>query len=370
MGDAKRRKDRFEGPIHSVLPYREARSVLAFEINGDGPMPPLAIIHELALVRAFPDLKSGAQAGPAFDHDDVRVTAAEPFEDRLGDWAVVDPITREITEILTAYEFDLRYAEHPDMEGWFSAADGNETLIGIRSASFVRDGGEVITDPVSFMRGRIRTGGQFSFRADESIALQTVRLTPALGVPGGRDHAEHIAILANAIIASNETDPTLLSDAIFFQRCMRDPRAMLGDPTQSEAMHLSAHAALSKIAAELPTSVGMKAFCAALGAPLAIWAARSNDDSLAWMRFGEAFAALGRAGHPIPERAPMWRAYARTDNVEGQTLLKASEAFLETGEQLAGGFLSSGTMRLVKVQDTTFLAFTDTNAFHEVVAWN
>ena len=370
MGEARRRQDRFEGPIHSVLPYRQVQSFLAFEINGDEPMPPAAIMHELACLIAFPDLKSDTEASSSFPrHDELAIAGADNLNDRIGDWAVVDPKSLFVVQVLAPEHFHSQYLPIAGRPGWYCPTGGAETLVGIRGVTFVREGGDEISEPVAFMRGHVRIGGSLAFRADESIALQTVRLTPELGLPGGRDHAGHIAVLANSIIVSNETDAGTLADAVFFQRAMRDPHAMLGDPLHAEAMHIHAHAALLKVSAELPVSEGLKSYCAALNAPLAIWTARPGDDPLAWSRFGEAFDALARAGHPVQESDRMWRTYARTNSKEGHALLKASQGFLDAGQHLAGGFLSSGTMRLVKVQDTTFLAFTDTDAFHEVIAW-
>ena len=363
MGEARRRQDRFEGPIHSVLPYRQAQAFLAFEIDEDDRLPPDAIMHELACLIAFPDLGSDTEASAAFPvRGQMIVAGTEELDDRVGDWAIVDPKSLFVVQVLAPEDFHTQYLPIAGRPGWYCPTGGAETLVGIRGVTFVREGGDEISDPVAFMRGHVRIGGALAFRANESIALQTVRLKTQLNQPGAQDHAGHIAILANSIIAANETDASTLADAVFFQRAMRDSNAMLGDP-------IHAHAALLKVAAELPISEGLKSYCKALKAPLAIWTARPSDDPLAWTRFGEAFDALARAGHPVHENERMWRSYAMTNTKEGQELLKASQAFLDSGQHLAGGFLSSGTMRLVKVLDTTFLAFTDNDAFHEVIAW-
>ncbi|AOG02955.1 hypothetical protein [Bosea sp. RAC05] len=371
MGEAKRKLNRFLGPIRAVLTYREATPILAFQIIGDEPEVPGFALHELAALGAFPDI--GEDRIPATEFpkiDDLMVTDTDSLIGREGDWAVLDTGSGSIGSIIDGIEFTNTYTALPALPGWFIRSDSPEVLVGIRDYSFVLDGGLVLDDPVPFMRRHVRTGGALSYRGGEAITLQTVRLTPLLGEVGGRDHAEHIAVLANAIIASNETDCRVLADAIFFQRCMSDPQGMLGDPTQSEAMAMTAHKSVASIVRLLPWMEGLKSFAKELRFPIGIWLPREASDPLVWSRFGEAFAALARAGHTIDESAPMWRIYARTDNPEGRAVQSEAEAFLDRGQQLAGGMMPGGTMRLVRVLDTNFLAFIDTDATYEIVAWH
>ncbi len=371
MGEAKRKQDRFGGPIRAALTYREAKPLLAFQIIGDEPVVPGFALQEMASLLAFPDIGEDRSAAAEFpESDDVVVQGSEAMVGRDGDWAVLDPISGAISSIIDGITFSQTHIALPALPGWFIRSDAPEVLVGIRDYSFVMDGGEILDDPISFMRRHVRFGGALSFRAGEAITLQTVRLTPLLGELGGRDHADHIAVMANAIIASNETDCRVLADAIFFQRCMSDPQGMLGDPSQSETMAVTAHKAVAGIVRLLPWTEGMKSFAKELRFPIGVWLPREASDPLVWSRFGEAFAALARAGHAIDESAPMWRIYARTDHAEGRAVQSEAEAFLDQGQQLAGGMMTGGTMRLVRVLDTNFLAFIDTDATYEIVAWH
>jgi hypothetical protein len=302
MGEAKRRKDRFGGKSGAYeVAFRQARTVFAFRYDpGHQSRGAGAVLSEAV---HYPRIPSVFDPDLALNGtDDLSFAALDSIDERgipAGAWVLVDPTTLGFVDTMPDDRFRAAYVQMTGTHGWFAERGGEETFVIIDEQSrLISEGGDVISDPIAFSRGKVRRHGDTNFPADAAFATQSALVVLTNGEGATQDHLAHLTALSIAARSRLiDLTPGANADARFFWLCQQ------GDPfpfdTDLEVRKYPdvAYERVMELARFITKSDAARRYCKANGSPITIFVDLVHlDEQIAAAAVGDFVAIAAELG--------------------------------------------------------------------------
>lgn len=302
MGEAKRRKDKFGGRAGAYeCAFRQASTVFAFRYNPDQTSRGAAgilseAVHYPRIPSIFaPDLSLNGT-------NDLEFTVLNGIDERgveAGDWVLVDPVTLAFTGTMTDDAFREKFVQLTGTHGWFAERGGDEMNVMIDEESrLVLEGGEVISDPIAFARGKVRRHGATNFPADAAFSVQAAMIVLTNGNGATQDHLAHLTALSIAARSRLvDLSPGANADARFFWLCQQgDPFPFAADLEIQKYPDL-AYERVIELARHITRSDAARRYCKANNSPITIFVDLAHlDENIAAAAVGDYIAIAGELG--------------------------------------------------------------------------